>query len=638
MARPALTWLLLAPWLLLLLPGQERGHQTARAMGSHPASAPAQPAFVLARPGGPLAQPATERRASAEVEAAAPDSVAAWPATACRPKGRAGVYGTVLFDGEEPIPGAEVVGTWRLDDLTCDPVAVTCAADGTFFVPFHGLASLSEAERSATQAQLVISAEGLQTCVEDIGTPDEDGPLWEWEIWLDASPMLAVRVLDEGGLPVEDVEVTLTLGEEEESGDTGPWGRVQFWLEEDLPTPFEISAHQDSLGSAHLVLQALPSGPIDLVLTPRGRIEGTVLDPEGRPVVGIEVHAEPTVEDPPCTTYWAETDLDGRFALRDLPQGSYAFGVGGDVLVPHVTPDHLGLAVVSPATYHIVRIVDPAGHAVRGVELDVFPLLQGPAPIALDREARLRHVERCAGWTQVAPGVFGVALYGGGAFGLHAELGELTAAGTLQTDSPRERTLRLVPKGSPGVLEFEIRDPEGNTLQAGWNVVIHDRDNGRLVDWLGPEDDGEVPAGRLSLLVLPPAEHGLPQRLQLDIAPGEHRRLVLDLSPGAVIRVHLHSAQARREAASEATTSGVRPCGNGHTMPVMVRPVDAPSGTPAYSRTAGRAHVDLVSTLWRAYPPGRYILEVRGWGLSAEVEITDDVDVLFEFEKPGADD
>ena len=74
-------------------------------------------------------------------------------------------------------------------------------------------------------------------------------------------------------------------------------------------------------------------------------------------------------------------------------------------------------------------------------------------------------------------------------------------------------------------------------------------------------------------------------------------------------------------------------------MPVVVRPVDAPRRMPAYAWTAGRAHVDLPSTLRRAYQPGRYVLEIREWDLSAEIEITDDdVDVLFEFEEPGSDD
>lgn len=110
-----------------------------------------------------------------------------------------------------------------------------------------------------------------------------------------------------------------------------------------------------------------------------GRVEGRVLDAEGRPVPSIRIDlAPPGQEDEPRPKHlWAYTDEDGRYELRGVPPGRYVLGFRLDSGID-------GLKHPYPRTYY-PGTQDPSAAAV--VELEEGEKLKGydlklPPPLA----------------------------------------------------------------------------------------------------------------------------------------------------------------------------------------------------------------------------------------------------------------
>lgn len=251
------------------------------------------------------------------------------------------VFGRVVGPRGEPVDGAHVQA--YVD------VAVpggtqhggsgngTTAADGGFRI--GGLV--------AGSLRLVAQAEGhpdAQVAGMDIGDDGEVGPI---EIRLEAGAGLSGRVLAPDGSPAPGASVTVhsgrapaELGIDRPSDLPRPAGptrafstravtdvRGEFTLEGTVLGPATVVAEHDLLGDGAAELLVRPgANEVTVILDPRGRIHGRVVDGDGFAVAGAQVDLGEAGK-----IGWGrstQTDAEGRFVFHRMDPGDYRLVAG----------------------------------------------------------------------------------------------------------------------------------------------------------------------------------------------------------------------------------------------------------------------------------------------------------------------
>lgn len=227
-------------------------------------------------------------------------------------------------------------------------------------------------------------------------------------IALTPAAVLAGRVIDGDGEPLEDVSVnlkaSLTAGElprvarrrlhEGWNGRTTSRGAFRM---AELPSGVRYRLTFQAAGYAPLVLDVDPLEPfesrsgIEVVLQAGRRAVGLVVDEDEVGVPGAEVRLmdPPPTGDLTTTVYWSAgeeasesvylTDAEGRFEIADLAVGRYDLEVHATgyapVKVPGVRVDEadgrtdFGTVVLVPGVSIEGRVVDGAGVPVAGAEV-----------------------------------------------------------------------------------------------------------------------------------------------------------------------------------------------------------------------------------------------------------------------------
>ncbi len=164
---------------------------------------------------------------------------------------------------------------------------------------------------------------------------------------LDPSGAITGTVLDAQGDPIADLEVLAENFDDEDAleVDAGTDASGFFVITGLPPGDYRVStlAGESGLGyvdkfydnttdeaSAQRVTitgTATTSG-VDFTLGVGGSITGTVIDPQGDPVVDLEVWAQLTDEDQGICRATAETDENGDYTILGLASGSYRVGTG----------------------------------------------------------------------------------------------------------------------------------------------------------------------------------------------------------------------------------------------------------------------------------------------------------------------
>ncbi|WP_164010937.1 carboxypeptidase-like regulatory domain-containing protein [Pyxidicoccus trucidator] len=240
---------------------------------------------------------------------------------------------------------------------------VTTAADGTF-----QLDSLPE----GTVALWALGERGA-AMEPEVATGREDV-----ELVLEEGLPLSGRVLDEAGVPLSGVRVTLFHQEHSRyfTTSTDADGRFSFGL---LPVgAYGLVASSPGLLPAHLP-DVSDEDLDDIVLHPPRRIVGQVLLADGRPAPGAEVQVQ-------YSRHVAVTDGEGRFAFEPLAPGEYEVlaerdGAHGFANVSLSEEDRQAEASLTLGTLAFVEglVRDEAGHPVAGASVTASSEEAGPS-------------------------------------------------------------------------------------------------------------------------------------------------------------------------------------------------------------------------------------------------------------------
>jgi hypothetical protein len=219
---------------------------------------------------------------------------------------------------------------------SCDTTYVV----GTRYLMFASGSPGQNGQRALVSMQCSGSRE-LRHAVEDLRFLDA----WAWGetasrvfgTVVQSPPFRLYNQFPNEEAPVANARVTLTSDGEELRTVTRADGLYHF--ENVAPGEYEVSATLDTLGSStrpeKVTVLKGGCGVADLVLEPRTRLAGKVVDSSGKPLGGVAVqlvhrgasgkwHAE--------YRYRGTTDSEGRFEFERVPTGEYrvAFGMATD--------------------------------------------------------------------------------------------------------------------------------------------------------------------------------------------------------------------------------------------------------------------------------------------------------------------
>jgi len=139
-----------------------------------------------------------------------------------------------------------------------------------------------------------------------------------------------------------------------------------------------------SPGYGHMNVDRVEAGAENLaiVLKTAGTIRGTVLDPDGRPMDGYQVSAEPVDQSSSSYGFDSASSPEGSFSLNDLAEGIYVVqahapghvtGVVSDVKVTPGAVTDLGRITLKKGGSIRGFVVDPSGAPVPGAKVTIFP-------------------------------------------------------------------------------------------------------------------------------------------------------------------------------------------------------------------------------------------------------------------------
>jgi hypothetical protein len=311
------------------------------------------------------------------------------------------------------------------------------------------------------------------------------------------------RCVDPFGQPLADVAVTGFLSRTPVVSDAE--GRFRWSVSlasaQGLPSLAMQFAHPDH-GNKRVSVAATP-GQQDLgdVMLGGGTLTGFVLDPEGRPLEGIQVvaHAHPLRDrserfGPPTDTIRARTKSahDGSFRLVGVPEGTGGLAAGGDrhhwtfgapyeIRIGEVLSGHQLVLEPVPAEFFIeLLLLDPEGEPARGKRVSFHERSPGGSvggSLGVDD----------AGWVRVRldSATSRVDFEAGDLFGPLGRVRALDVPG-----GTRDLVIRLE-RAEP--IELTVRDPAGapiESLQLEWRPL--GEGGGMLQRW-----SREFPGGRV---------------------------------------------------------------------------------------------------------------------------------------------
>ncbi len=254
---------------------------------------------------------------------------------------------------------------------------------------------------------------GFQPVLAEIPLNDLRSPMLQHDLVLTPGRMLEGKVVDERGEPVKSALVIAHCASSD--GSVAPRGattdhlgmyRLAFESDRELE---RVEAVNNAVGTGSLAEAELPRSrePLlrapDLVLQMHATLRGRAIHPDGTPVSDLAVGVFLVQEDeqgrfvPAPSTPVGEgglsrsngyTDEEGRFALRGLREGPYAFGPSSDpprALEGGVPRDRVARTGLEDALLIVDRhrvlleVVGPAGEALEDVAVACTPL--APASI-----------------------------------------------------------------------------------------------------------------------------------------------------------------------------------------------------------------------------------------------------------------
>ena len=295
------------------------------------------------------------------------------------------VFGRVLGPRGEPIEGAMVSADIRVPypDGSGSTSAGTGSdrtdADGGFEIEGLGEGLL----------HLTARADGYPAREVEGVTVGGDGHIGPIEIHLDVGAEVSGRVLAPDGSPVPGASVSVHTGSTPvdlgidrpsllarpdrpvppSSAYARSDARGEFLVSGTALGPATIKAEHDRLGDVAAELVIAPGvNAIDLVLDPRGRVEGRVVDAERTPVAGAEVELARASDGGFGNRRTERTDPEGRFLFRWLTSGDYLLGASAPGLLLEGEPVAVTVASV-PAPP--VELVLTSGEEIAGRVLGV---------------------------------------------------------------------------------------------------------------------------------------------------------------------------------------------------------------------------------------------------------------------------
>ncbi len=257
--------------------------------------------------------------------------------------------------------------------------------------------------------------------------PETPGATARFDLVLrEERPILVGRILNEEGRPGKGVRLETHLEEVMETGSSSIGGQVKCDAEGRFRIVLQNPYREGSTRTLRLVVPARRGKPErdvvvdlsrsfppgenelgDLVVRPAPLLaSGRVVDPQGNPVGGAQVHVEsfsvhgPTADDGawfPIARIQAETDAEGRFELRGRVEGRLrvvathpAFMAGDAEIVPGTRDVVLRL---SPARELLGRVLLPDGIDPHALILSFVPAERGEdgaVPFRLDADGSFR--------------------------------------------------------------------------------------------------------------------------------------------------------------------------------------------------------------------------------------------------------
>lgn len=309
----------------------------------------------------------------------------------------------------ELVPGLSLAGRLRRSDgkplyvpsIQANPVEATGApsdrpwrtaevgADGVFLV--EGLAPgryrleaqdiLEDGEGASIE--VAVEADAGATGIE-VTLPRPPAP--------EALRRARLRVLSPDGQPVPRAVTEIWGGFGSVSGSTAREGDLELDGETLEGFRVDIAYARDAegralpFGPAHFGPGAADAVEAEVRLPPGVVVEGKVVDPEGRPVAGVEVTARPEAVDAEghavwkCTWHGIEkTGTDGRFRFIGLAAEPYSYDLGvprGFAAGPRVQSNAPASDVViriERSVDVVLTVLDAAGRPAVGAKVDVQP-------------------------------------------------------------------------------------------------------------------------------------------------------------------------------------------------------------------------------------------------------------------------
>ena len=306
-------------------------------------------------------------------------------------------YGRVVDDGGAPVAEALVRVQWSTRDQygvsRYDFGETRSALDGSFAL---------EDLRADAWYTLFVSKPGVGSALRDFPRTDAE-VIQLGDVRLPRSASIAGALVDPEGRPLGDMWVLLS-GDDRDRGllnddRVNPLGRTirnlhartdargRYRFDDLPPGVYRVSGGAKGWARrAERELSLLPGDEltgIDLVLDPGLEISGVVVDPEGRPVVGVGVHAYRDEDESQFLTArtYALCDARGEFALRGLQPGTYTLHVSGALdSVLDATSERAGWSrsvytVDAPATNLelVLEVSDPIRGVVLGPDGEPVP-------------------------------------------------------------------------------------------------------------------------------------------------------------------------------------------------------------------------------------------------------------------------
>jgi len=264
--------------------------------------------------------------------------------------------------------------------------------------------------------------DGRGSITGSISVPDGQASPPEWTIELVPSATLT------GGNRAEYRRLDFTDGETEFAFEDLPLGGYEI-----LVTATGLQAPPWQV----LLAKGSADARVSIGLKPFGRLEGRVVDTEGRPVDELPVFLKPKTRG---AALEAETDAAGTFLFEGVTDGSWELRVGAvtNPLVPALDVDY---SAPGPALETIevpalgtldVTVLDDVGTVVAGAQISGYGTTGGMLRTETDQagHARLRFLP---------PGPFKM-------FVTHELLGSAAHSETIEAGATAEVTVRLVPR------------------------------------------------------------------------------------------------------------------------------------------------------------------------------------------------